>query len=337
MIDIILLIPLAITFIASVLLAPYWIRKAREIGLVWDDMNKYHSEKVSGSGGIIVILSFVIGIFTYIGYRTFHLGTQEHLVEIFGVLTVVILLGGIGFIDDLLGWRKGGLSIRSRILLVLFAAIPLIVINVGRGQVSIPFFGYIQLGIIYPLVLVPLGILGATTVFNILAGFNSLEAGQGTIILSAMAIIAWLQGESWISATALIMVLALLGFMIYNLSPAQVFPGDSLTYAVGGLIAIIPILGNFEKIGFFFFIPYFIEAILKLKGGLKKYSFGKPNSDGTLGQRYDRFYSLNHVALYVLTKLGIKPKEENAVYCLWIFQIMIIILGVIIFRKSLFI
>jgi len=334
--DIVILIPLVIAFLTCILLAPYWIRKAREIGLVWPDMNKYHSGQVMGSGGIVVILSFVAGVFAYIGYRTFHLGTQDNLVEIFGMLSVVILLGGIGLIDDLLGWRRGGLSIKSRVILVLFAAIPLMVINVGKGQVALPFVGHIDLGILYPLVLVPIGILGATTTFNILAGFNGLEAGQGIILLSSLALVAWFQGFGWISVIAFIMVVALLGFMIYNFYPAQVFPGDSLTYAVGGLIALLPILGNFEKIALFFYIPYLCEAVLKSRGRLKKYSFGKPNSDGTLSQRYDRFYSLNHVAIYLLPQMGIKPTEKNAVFTIWIFQIIIVLLGFIIFRSSLF-
>ncbi len=336
MVELFIAIPLVVSFLVAVFFAPFWIKKAKDIGLVWDDMNKNRSDKVSGSGGIVVIISFVVGVFLFIGYRTFGLNTQENLVGIFAMLTVTILLGGIGLIDDLLGWRRGGLSIISRVILVFFAAIPLIVINAGKGLVALPFFGAFDLGIIYPLIIVPLGIIGATTTFNILAGFNGLEAGQGIILLSALGLVGFLVGESWILVIALIMVASLLGFIIYNFYPAKVFPGDSLTYAVGGLIAILPILGNFEKVAVFFYLPYIFEVILKSRGGLKKYSFAKPNIDGTIGQRYDRFYSLNHVAIFVLGKIGIKQTEKNAVYSIWVFQLLFVVIGFIIFRNSLF-
>ena len=64
------------------------------------------------------------------------------------------------------------------------------------------------------------------------------------------------------------MVGALIGFYIYNKFPAKVFPGDILTYSVGALIAGMAILGNFEKIAVFVFIPYIIETILKSRGKL---------------------------------------------------------------------
>ena len=39
------------------------------------------------------------------------------------------------------------------------------------------------------------------------------------------------------------MVAALLGFYLYNKYPAKVFPGDSMTWAIGALIAGMAILG----------------------------------------------------------------------------------------------
>ena len=119
------------------------------------------------------------------------------------------------------------------------------VINSGDSAVVLPFIGSINLGLLYPLLFIPIGIVGATTTFNFLAGYNGLEASQGIIILSALAIVTWITGNSWISVVALCMVAALLAFYIFNHSPARVFPGDVMTYAVGALIASIAILLNF--------------------------------------------------------------------------------------------
>ncbi|MBX4196788.1 glycosyl transferase family 4 [Candidatus Pacearchaeota archaeon] len=332
----ILLIPILASFFITLFLLPFWMKKARQIGLLWDDMNKIKAEKVAGSGGIMVLLGFIVGVLLLVAYRVFYLHTTDYLIEILATLLVVTLAGGIGLVDDLLGWVHGGLSIKSRIFLVIIAAIPLMVINAGRSLILFPFLGQVDLGFFYPLVLIPLGIVAATTTFNMIAGHNGLEAGQGTLILIALGLVAYLTGQSWLSVLALCMVVALIAFLYYNFYPAKVFPGDVLTYSVGALCAILSILGNFEKIAVFFFIPYILEVILKSRGKLIKQSFGKPQKDGTLALPYDKLYGLEHVAIALLQKSSIKPTEKRVVYTLWIFQIIIILLGFVIFRQGIF-
>ncbi len=325
----ILFIVIFISFFCTFLIMPYWIKKAKGIGLVWEDINKPNKEKkVAGSGGIIVVLGAMIGIFLYIAIRTFYFkSTNGILIGIFAVLSSMFLITGVGLIDDLLGWKKGGLSIHSRAILVLFAAVPLMVINAGEStMIGISF------GLIYPLLIIPLGILGATTTFNFLAGYNGLEAGQGIIILSALALTTWLTGNSWLSVFALCMVFSLIAFYIFNMYPAKVFPGDVLTYSVGALIAVIAILGNIEKIALFFFIPYILEAILKIKGGIRNiHNFGVPNEDGSLELRYKKIYSLTHLSLFILKKFKKKVYEREVVYLIHGFQIIIILIGFLIF------
>ncbi len=332
-----LLIPPIASFFVTLFLMPFWIRKAKEINLVWEDINKLKSEKVAGSGGIIVVFGFIIGVLIYVAYRVFILRAHNSfLVETFALLSAILILASIGFIDDLLGWQKGGLRRRHRIILTAIAAIPLVVINAGKSLISLPIIGQLDLGLVYPLVLIPVGIVGAATTFNFLAGFNGLEAGQGIIILSSLAIVSFLTGNSWLSIIALIMIASLIVFLIFNFYPAKVFPGDSLTYSVGGLIAIMAILGNFEKIAVFFFIPYILETVLKIRGKLVKQSFGRPKEDGTLDLRYNKIYSLNHIAIYLLNKTKYKATERKVVILIWIFQLIIVFLGFIIFRGGIF-
>lgn len=331
-----LIAPLALSFFLVLILTPFWIRKAHQIGLVWDDMNKIGKQKVAGSGGVIVVLGFIIGILVFIGYRVFYLDSSEHLIEILALLVVTLMLSGIGLIDDLLGWQHGGLSRRSRIVLVAMAAIPLMAINAGKSIIELPLLGSVNVGILYPLILIPLGIIGTGTTFNFLAGFNGLEAGQGILILSASALVAYFSGSSWLSIIALCMVLSLLAFLLFNFYPSKVFPGDVITYPVGGLIAVLSILGNFEKVALFFFIPNIIEFILKARGRFLMQSFGKPKKNGALSLRYPKIYGLEHFCIYLMQNLGIKPTEKKTVFIIWSFQIFIIILGLIIFSRGIF-
>jgi UDP-N-acetylglucosamine--dolichyl-phosphate N-acetylglucosaminephosphotransferase len=132
------------------------------------------------------------------------------------------------------------------------------------------------------------------------------------------------------------MIAALLAFLFYNFYPARVFPGDALTYGVGGLVAVIAILGNFERIAIFFFVPYIIEFFLKARGRFIKQSFGRITKDGALELRYGKIYGLEHLAIYLLRKYNIKATEKNVVYSIWAFQILVTALGFLIFRKGLF-
>jgi len=333
----ILLLSLLISFNLSILVLPFWIKKCKQVGLVWEDMNKFNSPKnVAASGGIVVIFAFIFGVLSYIAIRTFVIKDGIESLQIFSLLCVILILGMIGLTDDLFGWRHGGLSKRARIILVIMASIPLIVINAGVHEINFPILESINLGLFYPLFLIPLGIAGATTTYNFLAGINGLEAGQGVIILGFLSLVAYLTGNSWLAVVGLCMVASLLGFYFYNKYPAKVFPGDIMTYSIGALIAGMAILGNFEKIAVFVFTPYIIETGLKLRGKLKKPSFGIPEKDGSLKLPYKKLYGLTHVSIWILSKIKKKVYEKDVVYLIFGFQIFICLLGLIIFRGILF-
>ncbi len=332
--ELILIIPLVLGFFLSLFFMSPWINKAKKIGLVWGDMNKpKHPKNVAGSGGVIVILGFILGVLSYIAIKTFILETNVVTISIFALLTTILIAGFVGLIDDFLGWTRGGLSAKIRIFLILFASIPLMVINAGQSEMI-----GIEFGLLYPLFFIPLGIVGASVTFNFIAGYNGLEASQGIIILSALSLVTWLTGNSWLALISLIMVACLLGFYLFNKYPASVFPGDVLTYAIGALIGIIAILGNIEKIAVFFFIPYIIETCLKVRGKLKKESIAKVNPDGSLEMPYEKFYGVEHIAIFVLKKIKKNRKvyEKEVVYLINLSQVIIIILGLVLFKGAIF-
>jgi UDP-N-acetylglucosamine--dolichyl-phosphate N-acetylglucosaminephosphotransferase len=329
-----ILLTIFASFFCTYMIIPFWIKKTKQIGLVWEDLNKPKSEKnVAGSGGITVVIGGLIGVFLYIAIQTFYFKSLDGIsIKIFALLSTLFLVAGIGLIDDLFGWKKGGLSIRSRIILILFSAVPLMVINAGASTVM-----GINFGILYPLLIIPLGILGATVTFNMVAGFNGLETSQGIILLSALSIAVYLTGNSWLSVVALCLVASLLAFYLFNFNPAKVFPGDVLTYAIGASIAVIAILGDSERIALFFFIPYLLEVILKIRGKIElrengfPHNFGIPNKDGSLELRYNKIYSITHLSLYILKKFKKKVYENDVVWLINGFQIAIILLGFALF------
>ena len=329
MVENILIAPILIGFFTTLFFVPVWIKRAKKAGLIGGDMHKVGKGEVAEAGGIAVLVGFILGVLSYIAIQTFVLNINT-TVQIFALLLTTIMIGFIGFVDDILGW-KIGLNKKVRIIFLIFAAIPLMVINAGESYIM-----GIELGLFFPLLIIPLGIVGAAATFNFLAGYNGLETSQGILILSGLAFVTWLTGNSWLSLICLIMVLSLVAFYLYNSYPAKVFPGDVLTYSIGGLIAIIAILGNIERIAVIFFIPYIIETGLKLRGGLKKESFAKVNKDGSLDLPHDKFYGLEHVAIHLLKKHKKKVYEKDVVYLINSFQILMILFGVFVSRGVLF-
>lgn len=327
----ILLIPLLLGLFVAFFSLPFWIKRARKVGLVGRDMNKIRGDAAEG-GGIAVILGFIIGILAYIGIKTFYFKVNDVLVQIFALLSVVLIISFVGIIDDILGWKMG-LSKITRLLLLAIASFPLIVINAGESEIM-----GVNLGLIFPLILIPIGVVGASATFNFLAGYNGLEASQGGIILFALSVIAYLNGMNWLAIIAGVMICSLFAFYIFNKHPAKIFPGNILTYAVGALIAGIAILGNMEKIAVFFFIPYIIETGLKARGKLKKESYAKVNADTSLEMPYNKIYGLEHLAIYILKKIKKSKKvyEKEVVYLINAFQILIIIAGFLIFKNDIF-
>jgi UDP-N-acetylglucosamine--dolichyl-phosphate N-acetylglucosaminephosphotransferase len=219
----------------------------------------------------------------------------------------------------------------QKLLLTLPIAIPLIVINAGHSSMSIPFLGNINFGLLYPIVLVPLAILGTTNGYNILAGYNGLEAGLGIIIFSAFGIISLFTGQMWLALVAGIVIFALLGFLFFNKYPSKVFPGDSLTYSLGALVACFAIFGNIEKLALILFIPFILEGILKARSRLKAENFGIPNKDNSLEAPYKQTYSLAHFSLKVLKKLKPSHKvyEKDVVISLMFLELLTAIIAVL--------
>lgn len=317
-----------ISFFVTLVVTPFWIKRAKRAGLVGRDVHKLDRKNVAEVGGITVITGFLFGILVYIAIQTFYFSNQLKSLEIMAVLSTILIIAFIGLVDDILGW-KIGLRQWQRPLLTLFAALPMVVINSGHSTMILPFLGRVDIGLFYPLFFVPIGIVGAANGFNMIAGYNGLEVKMGILILSVLGVVSWIIGNTGASILAFIMVFSLFGFLYFNKYPARVFPGNILTYSVGAMIAIIAILGNVERIALVLFFPYFIELVLKLRGNFQKESFSKVLRDLGLDVPYDKFYGLEHIMVYINKKIRKRVTENNVVNSLLIFELMFVVLAIV--------
>ncbi|HIH33180.1 MAG TPA: glycosyl transferase family 4 [Candidatus Diapherotrites archaeon] len=281
------ILPVAIGLMAVSALVVFWITprlikhlKAR--GLVGKDMNKLGRPEVAEMGGIAVLLGFIAAMLVSIFFHSY-LKTPEglSLVSILGAFLTVAVIGLIGVIDDLIGWNKG-IRQWQHALFPLFAALPLMALSIGQTTMGIPLLGDVELGILYSLIIIPIGITCAANASNMLAGLNGLEAGLGAIISATILAIALLSGKTEAAIITASLLGALLAFLYFNWHPARIFPGDSLTLAIGAAVASAVIVGDLEKYGVMLFGLYFIELAIKAKHKFQSQCFGIPQKDGTL-------------------------------------------------------
>jgi len=250
-----------ISFLSSFVLVKLLIPRLKREGMVGKDENKPGAPEIAEMGGIGIIAGFTAGILLAIFMDTFF-GIELDLIYLLVTIITAHSIAFIGMVDDMFGIPQ-----RVKALLPLFAAIPLVAVKAGTTLMIIPFFGPVQLGIIYVLVLVPLAISVCSNLTNMLAGFNGLEAGLGIIMFGTLFLVAFSHGSLNVAIISLAMFAALMGFFIFNHYPASVFPGDVGNLSIGVVFATTIIIGSFESAGIILMLPYIVDFFIKAING----------------------------------------------------------------------
>lgn len=316
-------IPIIISIVVVLLIMPSFIKRMHIQGFVGKDMNKYSKPKIAELGGTITFLGFSFGLFSAIFLSTYLNAFNIELGLLLAGFSTIALITFIGFIDDIIGWKKG-IRQWQHALFPIIAALPLMAISIGKTTMTIPIFGLVDFGIFYSLIIIPIAITGAANAFNMLAGYNGLEAGQGIILTGTLTIIAFLSGHFTAMILGLAMIGALIGFLKFNWFPAKIFGGDSLTLMIGANLAIMSILGNMQTFGALLTGLFLIEFLIKAKHKFQSECFGVPQKNGLLNAN-PKGGSLTQFIL------KIKPMKETQVTLTILLLQSILGLSIIIF------
>ncbi len=321
-----------ISFITSIFLTKFLIPFLKRNNVIALDLHKKQKPKLANSGGIPVSFSLMTGLMFFIAIQTFVFKSTNQMVYLFASVLTILLITIIGFFDDLNsnGVVKGSRKIRKGLkkwqkpLFTIPAAIPLMVVSAGVTTMSVPLVGSINFGILYPLLLIPIGVVCAANAINLLGGFNGSEAGMGIVYCSFLGLYALIHGEIVSSAIFFSTAGALIGFLRLNWFPAKILSGDSLTYCLGAVVAAGVIVGNMERAGLIIMIPFIIEFLLKLKSKFTASCLGNLRKDKKLDPPYGKkVYSWTHVIM----NFG-KLTEKQVTIVLILIQI---IFGVLLF------
>lgn len=324
------IVAFVISFGVTFFLIPQWIKYAKKLKILGQDMHKVDKAAIPEAGGLVVICGIIFGLLFYALVQVFVFGNQQAMMFVLGSIGSILCVAIIGVMDDFRGW-KVGLKQWQKPLLTFPAAIPFLLVNFNRTTIDIPFIGIQDVGIILPLLFVTIAIVGASNAFNMLAGYNGLEAGMGMIILGTFGILSILEMQTIGIVFCFIGFFALLAFIIYNWFPSKVFPGDTMTYAIGAFIAVCAILSRVEKFALVLFIPYLFDFILPLRKRMKVEAFAKVNPDGSFEPPYKGIYDTTHLAIHILKTYKKKVYEKDVVLFILGFELILAVLCIILY------
>lgn len=193
-------------------------------------------------GGMCFILAFLLSVAGYAVYRALRDEGRE-LVPL--ALAVLYALGNaaIGFIDDyckLIRKQNEGLSESQKLLLQLVLAAAFLAMLRATGHLEtslrIPFTDYrLELSwFSYPVyLLVMLGVVNAT---NLTDGLDGLASSVCATVAAFMLLLAVSRLDADSTVLSVALLAGVLGFLVFNHNPAQMFMGDTGSLFLGGVI-----------------------------------------------------------------------------------------------------
>lgn len=161
--------------------------------------------------------------------------------------------GLIGFIDDyIIVVRKNneGLKPAAKFALQSLLAIAVFLLYHQNNSTLVFVPGTkaaVDFGWFY-FIVVFLMFTGASNAVNLSDGVDGLCAGLSFIALIPFACMAFWQNQIDAGAFLVLVMAALIGYLRYNLHPAQVFMGDTGSLALGGLLAAAAMVLKMELI-----------------------------------------------------------------------------------------
>ena len=152
-------------------------------------------------------------------------------VQDFRMLLLVIL--GVSVASGLLGWVEDfrGVPVPIRAALQL-------IIGLAGGTAACLVAGA-------PWWLLPLlviGIAGYINVANFMDGIDGISGLHGAVVGTSFALIGGLTEHDWMVPAGLVLAVAFVGFLPWNLGRGRMFLGDVGSYLLGGCVAVIAVI-----------------------------------------------------------------------------------------------
>ena len=201
-----------------------------------DGIQKIHSQSVPRVGGLAIFLGLLVSLSVLAIVAPWpHLGFFNLSLLLLAALPIFLT----GLIEDI----SKRVSIRQRLLSAFIsaelAALLLHAIVPGLGVLGLEHtLGWGTAMLLLTIV----GIGGVTHSFNLIDGLNGLAAGFAMLMLGALLAVAYALGDGMLVLLTVVIMMATLGFLLWNWPRGLLFLGDGGAYLLGFLSVTLSIL-----------------------------------------------------------------------------------------------
>jgi phospho-N-acetylmuramoyl-pentapeptide-transferase len=167
---------------------------------------------------------------------------------IYAPLGTLAGVGLLGAFDDYLNAKTGeGIRVLQKLLwqvVFAFAAAFLIQRTYNIDQIAVPFVGPVHIDPVIYVLFAAFAIIAASNGVNITDGLDGLAGGTLVFAFVAFVFVSLLNVPTQPNLALLcaLIVGALLGFLWFNVHPAQIFMGDSGSLALGATLAVTALI-----------------------------------------------------------------------------------------------
>ena len=250
---------LLLAFACVVILMPPYLRLLRWIGIgkqIREDGPGTHLVKqgTPTMGGVLIVAVILAVAFIFDAFDA----------STYSPLAVLALVGGLGAVDDYLNARTGiGIRVRQKLVwqfVVAIGAAIYIQNHFGFNGFRVPFVGdvintstiwlpiidhNVEIGSLIFIVVAVVAIVGASNGVNLTDGLDGLAGGTLVFAFISYLMIALLNQpvvQPNLALVCAIVVGAILGFLWFNVHPAQIFMGDAGALSLGGMLAAVALI-----------------------------------------------------------------------------------------------
>ena len=232
----------------------------KEIGPTWH-MSKQGTPTM---GGLMFIAAILLTVLIF-GWRHLLSGDWGAL-YVFGF---ALVFGVIGFIDDYMKvahHQNTGLTAGQKLLLQLAAAILMTVLLRYEGYLSpnlyLPFL-HVSIPLPWPVYMAFAAcvMVGTVNAVNITDGVDGLSSSVTLPVALFFTVVTFLWGQTELTAFSAALLGGLLGFLVYNRHPAQVFMGDTGSLFLGGAVCGLAFAADMPLILILVGVVYIAETL----------------------------------------------------------------------------
>ncbi len=235
----------------SLVRAPKWLHVADV-----PNERSLHKVPVPRTGGLAIVAAMAIGGIILAG----SFGLDSRLVWI---VLGALVVASISFLDD-----RG--EVRASVRLGCHTLAALLLWPSGVLAVTSPLdMGVFVLTPFWGTLVVVIGVVWMTNLYNFMDGMDGFAAGMATMGFGAYALFGWYAGEAGFAALCAVIAAAAAGFLVFNFPPARIFMGDTGSSTLGFLAAALGLwgasLGVFELLtAILIFSPFIVDATVTL-------------------------------------------------------------------------